>query len=398
MKSIYFDCFAGVAGDMILGALVDAGVKLDHLSAELTKLNVAGFKLESNKVVKNGISGTKIDVITEEQKAHRYLKDIIEIIDKSDLSDDVKTRSVRVFQILAVAEAKVHNTTPEKIHFHEVGALDAIVDIVGSVVGLGLLGVDEVYASRIHVGTGFVNCEHGRIPVPAPATLEILHSVPTFSTGIKSELTTPTGAAILKTLVKSFGPMPVMTIEATGYGAGSRDLDIPNLLRVVVGNCGRQTSSSAPFETDQVTLIECNIDDMTGQHLGYVFEQLLETGALDVWFTPIQMKKNRPASLLSVLASNNDVERLIKTVLSETTTLGVRLQRMERRKLAREIITVSTSFGDIRVKVGRMGERVRNFAPEYADCRKLALSNGVPLMDIYTAAKRAAQEQSEKDS
>lgn len=387
MKLIYFDCFAGVAGDMILGALVDAGVPLDQLSAELAKLNVAGFKLAANKAVKNGVSGTKIDVITEEQKTHRHLRDITEIIDKSDLSDTVKTRSVQIFQTLADAEAKVHNTTPEKIHFHEVGALDAIVDIVGSVIGLQLLGVDEVYASRIHVGTGFVECEHGKIPLPAPATLEILHGVPTFSTGIKSELTTPTGAAILKTLVKEFGPMPAMTIDATGYGAGTRDLEIPNLLRAVLGN-----TKAGDFETDQVTVIECNLDDMTGEHLGYVFQQLLEAGALDVWFTPIQMKKNRPATLLSVLSANNDADRMIEMILAETSTLGVRVQRMERRKLEREIITVSTTYGDVRVKVCRMGDRVRNFAPEYDDCKSLAQSNDVPFADIYAAANRAARD------
>jgi len=389
VKSIHFDCFAGVAGDMILGALVDAGLSLDQLSAQLAKLKVTGFKLEANKVVKNGISGTKIEVITEEQKVHRHLRDITEIIEKSDLTENVKTGSADIFQTLAAAEAKVHNTTPDKIHFHEVGALDAIIDIVGSVTGLELLGVDQVSASPIHVGTGFVKCEHGKIPVPAPATLEILQGVPTFSTGIRSELTTPTGAAILKTLVREFGPMPPMFIENTGYGAGSRDLEIPNLLRVI---CGRRTPSSAPLETDQATLVECNIDDMTGEHLGYVFEQLLDAGALDVWFTPIQMKKNRPATMLSVLAAADDADRLIEIVLAQTTSLGVRVQRMERRKLEREIITVSTSYGDIRVKVCRMGERVRNYAPEYDDCRDAARRAGVPLDVVYDDVRRVAND------
>jgi len=279
MKPAYFDCFAGVSGNMILGALIDAGVALDDLKTELAKLKLDGFDLTANKVVRNGITGTHVEVITEESHVHRHLKDIEEIINQSDLAPDLKDKSKRVFQTLAKAEAKVHNTTPDKIHFHEVGALDAIVDIVGSVIGLSLLAIDIVVVSRIHVGTGFVECQHGKIPVPAPATIEILKGTPLFSTGIEAELTTPTGAAILKTLAKGFGPMPAMTVDSTGYGAGSRDLEIPNLLRLI---CGRQTSSSAPFETDQVTLVECNIDDMNPEILGYVMERAMENGALDV--------------------------------------------------------------------------------------------------------------------
>ena len=390
MKLAYFGCFAGVSGDMILGALVDAGVALGDLKIELNKLKLDGFDLTAKKVVKNGITGTHVEVITEESHVHRHLKEIEEIINQSDLAPDLKDESKRVFQTLAKAEAKVHNTTPDKIHFHEVGALDAIVDIVGSVIGLSLLGTDMVVASRIHVGTGFVECQHGKIPVPAPATIEILKGTPLFSTGIEAELTTPTGAAILKTLAKGFGPMPAMTVDCTGYGAGSRDLEIPNLLRLI---CGRQTSSSAPFETDQVTLVECNIDDMNPEILGYVTERVMEHGALDVWLTPINMKKNRIGAKLSVLASVADADSLVDIVFAETTTLGVRMQPMERRKLAREVRIVHTRYGDIKTKVSLMNGKVRHATPEYEDCKAAAQREGVPLMEVYEEVRRVAQEQ-----
>ncbi len=390
MKLAYFDCFAGVSGNMILGALVDAGVVLGDLKTELAKLKLDGFDLTAEKVVKNGITGTHVEVITKESHTHRHLKEIEQIIGQSDLALDLKDKSKRVFQTLAKAEAKVHNTTPDKIHFHEVGALDAIVDIVGSVIGLSLLGTDLVVASRIHVGTGFVECQHGKIPVPAPATIEILKGAPLFSTGIEAELTTPTGAAILKTLAKGFGPMPAMTVDCTGYGAGSRDLEIPNLLRLI---CGRQTSSSAPFETDQVTLVECNIDDMNPEILGYVTERVMEHGALDVWLTPINMKKNRVGAKLSVLASVADADSLVDIVFAETTTLGVRMQPMERRKLPREVRVVHTRYGDIKTKVSLTNGKVRHATPEYEDCKAAARREGVPLMEVYEEVRRAASKQ-----
>ncbi len=388
MKLAYFDCFAGVSGDMILGALVDAGVALGDLKTELDKLKLDGFDLTAKKVVKNGITGTHVEVITEESHAHRHLKDIEEIIDQSDLALDLKDKSKRVFQTLAKAEAKVHNTTPDKIHFHEVGALDAIVDIVGSVIGLSLLGTDIVVASRIHVGTGFVECQHGKIPVPAPATIEILKGAPLFSTGIEAELTTPTGAAILKTLAKGFGPLPAMNVDCTGYGAGSRDLEIPNLLRLVVG-----TAIGSAYLTDQVILIETNVDDMNPEILGYVTERVMEHGALDVWLTPINMKKNRIGAKLSVLASVADADSLVDIVFAETTTLGVRMQPMERRKLAREVRIVHTRYGDIKTKVSLSDGKVRHASPEYEDCKAVARREGVPLMEVYEEVRRAASEQ-----
>lgn len=385
MKSVYFDCFAGISGDMILGALVDAGLPLADLEAELAKLGVDGYTLSAEKAVKNSISGTSVKVMTEEQSAHRHMKDIVEIINASSLSQAVKTLGINVFKTLAEAEAKIHNTTPDKIHFHEVGALDAIVDVMGAVVGLELLGASSVYASPVHVGSGFVECEHGKIPVPAPATLEILRGVPTYSTGIAAELTTPTGSAILTTLADQFGPMPSMTIDSIGYGAGSRDLEIPNLLRLIVGS-----ESVDGYIVDQVELVEANIDDMNPEHYDYVIDRLMAQGALDVTLTPLMMKKHRPATHLSVMVQPSDVQKLIKTLFAETTTLGVRRQTIQRQKLPREVRTVTTPHGEVRVKIAWLDGQVHIVAPEYDGCRKLAEDHGVPLREIYRTAQFAA--------
>jgi len=385
MKSVYFDCFSGISGDMILGALVDAGLPLADLEAELDKLGVDGYTLSAEKAVKNGIGGTSVKVMTEEQSAHRHMKDIVEIIEASSLSQAVKTLGINVFKTLAEAEAKIHNTTPDKIHFHEVGALDAIVDVMGAVVGLELLGVTSVHASPVHVGSGFVECAHGKIPVPAPATLEILRGVPTYSTGIAAELTTPTGSAILTTLADQFGPMPSMTIDSIGYGAGSRDLEIPNLLRLIIGS-----ESGDGYIVDQVELVEANIDDMNPEHYDYVIDRLLAQGALDVTLTPLMMKKHRPATRLSVMAQPSDVQKLIKTLFAETTTMGIRHQIIQRQKLPREVRTVATPHGEVRVKVAWLDGQVHIVAPEYDDCRKLAEDHGVSLKEIYRMAQLAA--------
>jgi uncharacterized protein (TIGR00299 family) protein len=387
MKTAYFDCFAGISGDMTLGALVDAGVDIDELRTELAKLNLSGFSVEPKKCVKNGITGTKVTVITEEQKAHRHLSHIVEIIEKSGLSDNVKKRSIDVFHTLAKAEAKIHNTTPEKIHFHEVGALDAIVDVVGAVVGLELLGVEQLFASPVSVGTGFVECQHGKIPVPAPATMEILQGAPLVATGIEAELTTPTGAAIVKTLATAFRPFPPMTLESIGYGAGSRDHEIPNLLRIVVGD-----AANGGFETDQVDLIAANIDDMNPEHYEHLLERLFDEGALDVTLTPLIMKKGRPGIELNVMARPADTERMTETVFRESTTLGVRVQRITRKILPRESLTVATSYGELRVKISKLEGRVRDVAPEYEDCKRLAKANKAPLREVYNEARRCALE------
>lgn len=387
MKIIYFDCFAGVSGDMILGALIDTGVSLEKLKSELAQLKLSGYDISAEKTVKRGISGTRVNVGIEEQKAQRNLSDIIRLINQSGLADDVKSSSRKIFETLAGAEAKIHDTTPEKIHFHEVGAVDAIIDIVGSVICLKLLAIDHVFVSRIHVGRGFVDCRHGKLPVPAPATIEILKGIPVYSTGIEKELTTPTGAAILKTLSRNFGDTPQMKLTAVGYGAGSHELEIPNLLRVLVGE-----TDTDDYDTDTVTLIETNIDDMNPEFFDFVTEKLMEHGALDVYTTPALMKKNRPGTVLSVLSGQDKVDEIISIILSETTTLGVRIQQLQRKKLAREIFSVATKFGDIRVKISRFKDQIKNIAPEYDDCKKIASEKNIPIKDIYYEAKRAAGE------
>ena len=387
MKIAYFDCFSGVSGDMILGALVDAGLEVSDLEAELSQLPVRGFRLQAEKTTRCGISGTKVNVITEEHRTERHLPDVNEIIDRSALSEDIKDSSRKIFAELAGVEARIHQKSVDEVHFHEISGLDSIVDVVGSLVGLKKLSIEAVHASRIHVGTGFVGCQHGMLPVPAPATLELLKGVPVYSKGIESELATPTGVAILKNVSKSFGSMPDMTIDRIGYGAGSRELEIPNLLRICIGETCQDR-----YAGDEVLLLETNIDDMNPEFFGHVSERLLTQGALDVFMTPIYMKKNRPATLLSVLTAKEKLDGILSTVFSETTTLGVRIHSVDRKVLARETISVKTTLGNVRVKVGRIGGEVKTIAPEYEDCREIAARQGVPLKDVYEAAKAACRE------
>ncbi len=386
MKIAYFDCFSGISGDMILGALIDAGLDLKELDLELRKLKISGFKLKAEKTEKLGISGTKFKVDVTEHHVERHLKDMIEIVDQSDLSDDVKNLSKKIFKELATVEAKIHNKNIEEIHFHEVGGLDSIVDVIGSAIGIEKLGIEGVHSSKVHVGTGFVECEHGTIPVPAPATLELLKEIPIYSKGIKAELVTPTGACILKTLSKSFGIMPEMKMKKIGYGAGSRDLEIPNLLRVYIGE-----TNPCEYEEDEVILIETNLDDMSPELLDYTCGMLLKQGVLDVFMTPIFMKKTRLATMLSVLATSDKLEEALSIIFKETTTLGVRIQRLERKKLVREVISVKTKFGEIRVKVSKVGEQIKNIAPEYEDCKEIASRQQIPLKDVYDEARGSAQ-------
>jgi len=394
MKIAYFDCFAGVAGDMIAGALLDAGLLLPDLDRELAKLGLGGFRVETRKTEKNGIAGTKFDVITEDTNVSRSAAEIVRMVEDSVLDEDVKLTSAEILMALARVEARIHNASVDDIHLHEVGGIDAIVDVVSAVVGLKLLGVDEVRASPIHVGSGFIECAHGTLPVPAPATLALLEGVPVVSRGIDAELATPTGVAIIRTLAGAsgsepgtggFGPMPAMRIEATGYGAGNRDLPIPNLLRVIVG------WADATNDSDEVTLVETNIDDMSPEIIGYVCELLLSRGALDVYTTPVFMKKNRPGTLLSVLARPADEDAVVATLLEETTTLGVRIGRLRRQKLARETVEVDTRFGSATVKISRRDGRVANIAPEYESVREIAIARGVPLKDVYEEVTRAAR-------
>jgi uncharacterized protein (TIGR00299 family) protein len=363
MRVAYFDCFSGISGNMMLGALVDAGLEIEELRQELAKLKLTGYTIEASRVLKRHIAGTLVDVKTQEEGVERHLADILGIVERSDLSEEVKGTSGAIFTKLAEAEARVHGLDVENIHFHEVGGLDAIVDIVGSVVGLRNLDIEEVYSSPLHLGAGFVECAHGLLPVPAPATLELVKGVPTYGRDVKAELTTPTGAAIISTLTKGFGRAPAMNVEAIGYGAGHRDLPIPNLLRVSIGQAVEQRGQG--YEQDVVTLIEANIDDMNPELYEHVMGKLFERGALDVFLTPIQMKRNRPAVKLSALVGEADLDGVLNAFFDETTTLGVRLYETRRNKLSRENITVETKYGKVDVKVGKLGDVVKNVSPEY---------------------------------
>ena len=390
MRIAYFDCFSGISGNMVLGALLDAGLELDVLREALAGLQISGYEIKARRVVKKHIACTLVDVETREVGVERHLSDILDIIGESTLPGDVKQTCGRIFTRLAEAEAKVHGLDVEDIHFHEVGGLDAIVDVVGSVAGLKLLGIEEVYSSPLHLGTGFVECAHGRFPVPAPATLELVRGVPTYGRDVEAELVTPTGAAIITTLAKGFGPSPTMEVEAIGYGAGYRDLPIPNLLRVSVGRALEPRERG--YEEDIVTLMEANIDDMNPEFYEHVMARLFDRGALDVFLTPIQMKKSRPAVKLSALVREADLGGVLDVFFEETTTLGVRLYEVRRKKLAREEIVVGTRYGKVSVKVGRLGDAVKNISPEYEDCRRIAEREGIPLKEVYGEARRAAEE------
>ena len=390
MRVAYFDCFSGISGNMILGALLDAGLEFGALKEGLAKLGLSGYEIKAKRVLKRYIAGTLVDVKVQEEGVERHLGDILGILEESSLPGEIKETCGKIFARLAEAEARVHGLDVEDIHFHEVGGLDAIVDVVGSVVGLALLGVEEVVSSAVHLGTGFVECAHGRFPVPAPATLALVKGVPTYGRDIKAELTTPTGAAIITTLAKEFGRAPLMAVEAIGYGAGHRNLPIPNLLRISIGEAAGSKERS--YEEDVVTVVEANSDDMNPELYEHVMERLFEEGALDVFFTPIQMKKNRPAVKLSALVRESDLAGVLAVFFEETTTLGVRLYEASRKKLARESLVVGTKYGKVSVKVGKLGDAVKNVSPEYEDCRRIASQLDIPLKEVYEETRRAARE------
>lgn len=384
MRTLYFDCFAGASGDMILGALVAAGADASKLREQLQLLDVSNFDVHFSIVDRSGISATRASVETEDEKHHRHLGTILKIIDRSRLSESVKTRAARIFTRLAEAEARVHNTSIEAVHFHEVGAMDAIIDVVGACVGFELLGIEQFVSSPLHVGSGTVEMEHGRFPVPPPAVVELLRDVPTYATDIKGELVTPTGAAVISTVCKSYGPLPPMRVAAAGYGAGGRTYErFPNALRVFVGEIDSDALS------EKLLMIETNLDDASPQVVGHVMERAFALGALDCYFTPVQMKKNRPGVLISILCRPADRETLTGLLFEETTTLGVRSYEVERRALGREFVRVGTEFGEISVKVARRDGRVVNLAPEYDDCREAALRAGVALRIVESAARAA---------
>ena len=448
MRIAYLDCFSGISGDMFLGALLDAGVPAKLFEETVAALNI-GARLEISRVDRSGISATKLDVFVHGEKElprevfwekqvhdqkhdhasghkhdhahdhphepvelreHNYgqtrsegsragapaphlhqhehgrgLKEIREIISKAGISNGAKATATAIFEALGVAEAKVHNRDIESVHFHEVGAVDALVDIICASVGAEALAVNEIVCSPLNVGGGTANCAHGSFPVPVPATVELLKGAPVYSSGIQVELVTPTGAAIVKTLAKRFAAFPAMTIEKSGYGAGTRDFaGHPNVLRLTIGES--QAEFAAKVSQETISVLEANLDDLNPQVFGYVVDRLLEEGALDTFALPVQMKKNRPGMLLTVLAKPEDAAKLTQIIFMETSTLGVRRREEQRQALARKWVTVGTRWGDVRLKVASMNGTVTNYAPEYEDCRKLAVEHHVPLKSVMQAA------------
>ena len=384
MRIAYLDCASGVSGDMMLGALVDAGVDLAKVQAGINSLGLPSCRLAIEEVKKNGFRALQLTVEHEPEHAHRHLHHIVEMIDRSTLTPSQRELALRIFNRLAQAEAKVHGSTIEKVHFHEVGAVDSIADIVGSAIAWDLLGVDRIVCSAVPTGTGFVQIAHGRCSIPAPATGELLQGVPIAASDVQGELTTPTGAAIVSTLVDEFGSLPAMTISSTGYGAGQTDFEHPNLLRLLVGE-----NASGSLHGDQIVLLETNLDDTPGEAIGYGVEKLWQAGALDVATSALQMKKGRPGVLLSVQCSPADADRLAEIVFRETTTLGLRRSTTQRQTLPRRQTKASTAWGEIAGIAATLPDGSERFSPEYDSCREIADKEKVPLADVFLAARQA---------
>ncbi len=383
MRLAYFDCFSGISGDMTLGALVHLGVPVDWLRDRLRVLPLKDFDLRSRVVARHGITAVQVEVISMETHHHRDFQHIQALIGNSSLSDGVKAKSLAIFDRIAEAEAKIHGCDKEKVHFHEVGGVDAIVDIVGSCLGLERLGIDGVAASALPTGGGFVRCAHGVLPVPAPATLEILKGLPMYGNGIEKELVTPTGAAILAATAKSFGPVPPMTIEQIGYGAGTLELEHqPNLLRVLLGTLVNAWQVDG---SQRLVMVETNIDDMNPEIFSYVMERLFEDGALDVFWVPVYMKKNRPGTMVQVLCEPSRKDAIVRRMLTETSSLGVRFHEVYRTALEREAVTLESPFGKIEAKKIKGLEDGDRIVPEYEVCKRIAIEKGLPLQKVYAA-------------
>ncbi len=403
MTVLYFDCFSGISGDMTLGALIDMGIDVELFQKELNKLDLTGYEISVQKKTQFGITGTDIEVILDkpnQNKARnihshphhsRNLKDIELLINSSQLSEKIKSSSVEVFREIARAEARVHNTNMDEVHFHEVGAIDSIIDIVGTAICLDLLGVQTVFSSPLHDGYGFIECQHGMLPVPVPAVMEMLANstipIPVISENISTELLTPTGVGIIKCIAASFGNRPPMIIERVGYGMGKRETGRLNALRITLGTLYEE---NGPME--EIITLESNIDDMSPEIIGYLMERLLENQALDVFYSPIYMKKNRPAVLITVLGHLDNEENLARIILEESSTLGIRRTVVKRYCMDRDIVNVETELGMVRVKVASQG-RIKKIAPEYEDCRKIAQQTGLPLQQIYQMVMHKADAQ-----
>lgn len=383
MRTLYFDCFAGASGNMILGALVSLGVDREDLLQGIGKLNVPDFGIEFTEVERSGIGAVHARTVYPEEKKHRHLSDIERIINDSDLSRTVKERAVSIFRRLAEAEARVHGVSVEKVHFHEVGAMDAIIDVVGACVGFELLGVERFVCSEINVGGGYIEIEHGLYPVPPPAVAELLQGIP-FRTGpVDGELMTPTGAAVIAAVCGEYGGIEGFGIERIGYGAGTRTIDgFPNVLRLMLGETQAAGSTGGGVVRDELLLIETNLDDVTSEVLGFVLEEAFGLGALDCWFTPIQMKKNRPGTLVSILCRPSERERFTGLLYAQTPTLGLRLRTVSRECLPRETGKIKTEFGEVGLKIAKFKEQVVNVKPEYDDIRRIARETGLALREV----------------
>ncbi|MCD4696982.1 MAG: nickel pincer cofactor biosynthesis protein LarC [Bacteroidales bacterium] len=388
MKTLYFDCIAGASGDMILGALLDAGLSFDKLKEKLNLLNLDEFKLTLIKVKKNGFAASKLDVIVKDEKHERRFADIKNIIEQSHLSEKVKKDALKIFWALCEQEGAIHDSSPEKVHLHELGGVDTIVDVVGILVALELMGIKKIISSPLPFGRGFVNGAHGKIPLPAPATAALLKNIPVYGIDINHELVTPTGAVLLKTLASEFGKMPAMSIHNIGYGAGTRDMEIPNILRVFIG----ETNIHGEYITEQLILLETNIDDQNPEFYDHIMNLLFEKGALDVWMDSIQMKKNRPAVKLSVLCKPGESDKMKRIIFSESGALGVREQVVMRHSLPRELKSVKTKYGHVNVKFARFNGNIK-IIPEYDDCKTLAIENKRPVAEIYREAILSASKE-----
>ena len=397
MKTLYFDCFSGISGDMTIGALLDLGLDLNYLRAELQKLPIEGYELKASRVTRSNISAMKFDVLMggEEHHGHhhdhghfhRRASQILTMIRDSALNANTKRIADDIFTKLAISEGKVHHIAPEDVEFHEVGAIDSIVDTVGTAIGFDALGIERFLCSAINIGGGFIHCQHGVFPVPAPATADLLRQATIYQKHVETELVTPTGAAILAAVVNQFGQLSGFAAERIGYGAGTKQFpEFPNCLRLMLGE---ERSISSEQARGDVMVIEANIDDMNPQNFAYVNEKLLQAGALDVFTVPVQMKKGRPGQLLQVLAPSDAVDALSRVIFQETTTIGVRKYPADRTTLDREFVEVETEYGRVRIKVSKFGGEVVNFAPEFDDCVRLARENNVPLKKVQAVAINA---------
>jgi uncharacterized protein (TIGR00299 family) protein len=396
-RIMYFDCRSGISGDMTVGALLDLGIDREAFLEQLDRLDLEGASIQITRKNAFGIMATDFEVImpnSETTKDRRNLSDIEQLIDSSDLESRVKQLSKQIFRSIAEAESKVHGVPIEEIHFHEIGAIDSIVDIVGTSICLSLLQVDRIFASPLHLGRGFVDCDHGTLPIPAPATVEILRGVPVYSTGIEGELVTPTGAAIITNLTQDFIDLPPMVVETIGYGKGKKDYSIPNVLRVFLGRASDTEHvaldkiEGMSIGHEEIILLETNIDDLSPEIYSYLLPKLLERGALDVFLTNIMMKKGRPGVMLSVLCDKERKKELEELIFAETTTLGIRSQALQRQYLERKIVTLDSRFGPIRAKVAFKGEQRVWVKPEYEACKKIAEEHGLPLHEVYEQLRK----------